>query len=62
MPRTAGLMVLHDLAVPHARESLAGLLQVAGERVAIEELDSHHVVALIDPQALEKSPEDEDER
>ncbi len=47
---------MHDLAVPHARDSLAGLLQVAGERVEIQELDNLHVVALIDPQDLENSP------
>lgn len=58
MTRTAGLLVMHDLAVPHARDSLAGLLRVAGARVEIEELDSLHVVAFIDPEDLENSPKD----
>jgi predicted alpha/beta hydrolase family esterase len=62
MPRTAGLLVIHDLAVPHARDSLAGLLLVAGERVEIEELDNLHVVALIDPQDLQNPPAEGDER
>lgn len=57
--RTGGLLVMHDLAVPHARESLAVLLRVAGERVEIQELDNLHVVAFIDPEDLQNPPAEE---
>ncbi len=57
MSRTGGLLVLHDIAHEPARDSLARLLLVAGERVEVEWLDELRVAALIDPQDLAPDPE-----
>ncbi len=56
MTRTAGLLVLHDIADEAARDSLGRLLLVAGKGVEVQWLDELRVVALIAPEDLENSP------
>ncbi len=55
--RTAGLIVLHDIADEAARDSLGTLLLVAGKGVEVQWLDGRRVVALIGPCDLALDPE-----
>ncbi len=62
MPRTAMLIVLHDVDDDDSRDLLGGLLLAGGAGVEIQWLDPTRAVALIGPADLENSTKDEDER
>jgi hypothetical protein len=57
MPRTADLMVIHDIDDDASRELLGGLLLAAGKGVEIQWIDERRVVALIVPCDLALDPE-----
>ncbi len=62
MPRTAMLIVLHDVDDDDSREALGGLLLAGGAGVEIQWLDGRRVVALIGPADLENPPTEEANR
>ncbi len=62
MPRTADLMVMHNIDDDAQRESLGKLLLAGGKNVEIQWLSERLAVAMIVPADLQNPPAEGDER